>query len=285
MRILVVDGPGAHPESYARVLGRALHGLGHVVIVHPQRDAGTSWPARYRLRKKAAEAIQVHQPDVVHVLSRDPGFVDVYTRHGVPVVHTGDGRLSRADWTVVPTRAALNEAAGAGEGLDVPVGRLPFAAELAPVPELYGQFGLALAPAGDARAEVWIQDAARLAPFVPLRRQGDVAEARFILAVASKPGAWPPGISDAMAGGRPVLTFWGGASQEFVLEGVTGFMSAPGDTASLANHMIWLWDHPEDALRMGAEALKHAKEHFAPEPHARTLVRWYLRAGVSRLAV
>ena len=34
MRILIVDGPGSQPESYARVLGRALHALGHVIIVH-----------------------------------------------------------------------------------------------------------------------------------------------------------------------------------------------------------------------------------------------------------
>lgn len=285
MKVLIVDGPGAHPVTYARVLGRALHGLGHVIIVHPQRDASASWPARYRLRRKAAEAIELHQPDVLHVLARDPRFVDVYLKHGVPVIHTGEGRLSRADWSVVPTLAALNQAAGAGEGLDVQVGRLPFASEVAEASDLYGQFALALAPAGDAKAEAWIAAAAAKAPFVPLRREGDVREARFVLAMASKPGAWPPGISETMAAGRPVIAFWGGPAQEFVVEGVTGFLSAPGDTDSVAAHMAWLWDHPEDALKMGVESIKHAKEHFAPDDHAKTLVRWYLRAGVSRLAV
>ena len=286
MRILIVDGPGSHPDTYARVLARALHDLGHVIVVHPQRDAGTSWPARHRLRKHAAEALKIHQPDVVHVIARDAGFADTYLNLGVPVIHTGEGKLSRADCCVVATRGALNEAAGAGEGLNVHVGRLPFAAEVAAEPpELYGQYALALSPAGDAKAEAWIEEAAWSVPYVPLRREGDVREARFVVAMASRPGAWPGGISDAMAAGRPVIAFWGGAAQEFVLEGVTGFLSAPGDTASLASHMGWLWDHPEDALRMGAESVRHAKEHFAPEIHALTLVLCYLRSGVSRLAV
>ncbi|HEX7897413.1 MAG TPA: glycosyltransferase [Planctomycetota bacterium] len=285
MKILIVDGPGSHPETYARVLCRALHDLGHVIVVHPQRDAGSSWPARHRLRKHAAEAIQIHQPDVVHVLARDAGFVDTYLKHGVPVIHTGEGRLSRADWGIVATRGALNEVAGGGEGLDIHVGRLPFASEISPAPELYGQYALALAPAGDAKAEAWIEKAAWEVPYIPMRREGDPREARFVVAMASTPSAWPSGISDAMAAGRPVIAFWGGAAQEFVLEGVTGFLSAPGDTKSLASHMAFLWDHPEDALRMGGESIRHAREHFAPEVHARTLVRWYLRAGVSRLAV
>ena len=285
MRILIVDGPGAHPESYARVLGRALHELGHVIIVHPQRNAGSSWPARHRLRKHAAEAIQIHQPDVIHVLARDTGFVDTYLKHGVPVIHTGEGRLSRADWGVVATRGALNEAAGAGEGLDAHVGRLPFAAEISEPTDVCGSFALALAPDGDAKAEAWIEEAAQAVPHVPLRGEGDPREARFVVTMASNPSAWPRGLSDAMAAGRPVIAFWGGAAQEYVLEGVTGFLSAPGDTASLAAHMAFLWDHPEDALRMGGESIRHAREHFAPEIHARMLVRWYLRAGVSRLAV
>ncbi len=285
MRILIVDGPGSQPESYARVLGRALHALGHVIIVHPQRDAGSSWPARHRFRKHAAETLQIHQPDVVHVIARDPWLVDAFAGRGVPVIHTGEGRIARADWSVVPTKAALNEAAGSGEGLEVRVGRLPFAAECSAEPELYGSYALALAPAGDAAAESWLEETAWKVPFVPFRREGDPAEARFVLAMASSIGAWPCGIGEAMAAGRPVIASWAGAAQDFVLEGVSGFLSAPGDTSSLAAHVAWLWDHPEDALRMGAEGRKHALELFSPEAHAKTLVRWYLRAGVSRLAV
>ena len=35
MKILIVDGPGVHPRTAARALGRGLHGKGHGVIVHP----------------------------------------------------------------------------------------------------------------------------------------------------------------------------------------------------------------------------------------------------------
>lgn len=285
MRVLIIDGPGSHPETYPRVLARSLHRLGHVVVVHPQRDLGSSWPARYRFRRHAAETLSVHQPDVVHVLAREPWVVDAFRDRGVPVIHTGDGKVTKADWSVVPTRQALNDAAGAGEGLDVCVGLMPYAAETSPEPDLYGSFALALAPDGDAEAAAWIEKAAWSVPWIPVRREGEVREARFVLALASRPSAWPRGIADAMASGRPVIASWAGAAQEFVLEGVTGFLSAPGDTASLASHMDFLWDHPEQALRMGVESLRHARDHFDPEPHAKTLVRWYLRAGVSRMVV
>ena len=285
MKILIVDGPGSQPESYARVLARALHDLGHVIIVHPQRETGSSWPARHRFRKHAVETLKIHQPDVVHVIARDPWVVDAFAGRGVPVIHTGEGKIGRADWSVVATKAALNEAAGTGEGLEVRLGRLPFAAEPSADPDLYGSYALALAPQGDAAAEAWLDETAWKVPYVPFRRDGDPAEARFVLAMASTTAAWPSGISDAMAAGRPVIATWAGAGQDLVLEGVTGFLSAPGDTLSLAAHVAWLWDHPEDALRMGVEGLKHARELFCPADHAKTLLRWYLRAGVSRMAV
>ena len=285
MRILIVDAPGSHPSSYPRVLGGALHRLGHSAIVHPAKDAAGSWPFRHRFRRHAREVLSVHQPDIVHVVSREPWVADAFVDRGVPVVHSSEGRVSRSEWVVVPTRAALNVAAGSGQDLDVQVGHLPYAMEVAPPPASFGAFVRVFVPPGDARARRWVQDAARAVPFVPLRDDGDPREARAVLALASDPGAWPTGVVEAMAAGRPVITGWSGPSQEFVLEGVTGFLSAPGDVPSIAAHLAFLWDHPEDALRMGGEASEQARDELDPAAHAKILVRWYLRAGVSRLAV
>ena len=285
MRILIVDAPGAHPESYPRVLGTALHRLGHSAIVHPAKDATGPWPFRHKFRRHAREVLAVHKPDIVHVISREPWVADAFVARGAPVFNSSEGRVSRSEWVVVPTRAALNVAAGSGQDLDVQVGRLPYALEVAPAPASFGSFVRVFAPRGDARAARWVKEAAQAAPFVPIRLEGDVREARAVLSLASDPGAWPAGVPEAMAAGRPVVTTWSGPAQEFVLEGVTGFLSAPGDVKSIAAHLAFLWDHPEDARRMGAEGAESAKEEFDPAAHAKMLVRWYLRAGVSRLAV
>ena len=97
--------------------------------------------------------------------------------------------------------------------------------------------------------------------------------------------SWPAGLAEAMAAGRAVIAGWNGAATEFVLEGVNGYLSAPGDVASLAAHLRFLWDQPDEAAKMGFASREEAKAHFGAEEQVRTLMRWYLRAGVSRLAV
>jgi hypothetical protein len=285
MKILIVDGPGTHPLTYATSLGGALHRLGHGVIVHPHKDVRDSWPSRHSLNRHARKVLEVHQPDVVHVISRAAWFAKAFSGRGIPIVHSAEDRAWTADWVVAPSRVALDRIAGSGEGVDLRVGRLPYAIDRSPLPESYGAYALASVPAGDAVAAKWVEEAAWSLPFLPLRTEGDPREARFVIALSSGSEPWPGGVAEAMAAGRPVIAHWGGAASEFVLEGVTGFLSASGDVASLRAQMEYLWDHPEEARRMGAEASKHAKEHFDPEVHAKALIRWYLRAGVSRLAV
>lgn len=285
MRILIVDGPGHHPAFYPRVLGAAFHRRGHGVIVHPAKDVATSWPGRHAFRRRAREVMSVHQPDVVHVVSSEPWMAESFLGRGVPVVHSGEGRCGRADWSVVPTRSALNRAAGDGAGPDFRIGLLPYAFDLAAGAGGEGDFALAFVPAGDAEARRRLNALRIELPEIPIRDSGDAREARLVMALGSDGEAWPAGVGEGLSAGRPVLASWGGAAQEFLLEGVTGFMSAPGDLKSLAAQAKVLWDQPEERARMGAEALRHAHEHFDAEAHAKAVQRWYLRAGASRLAV
>ncbi len=285
MRILIVEGPGTRPAAYARVLGDALKHLGHRSVVRPLGDLTGSWSERRDMARVAGVMLESVRPDIVHALTSETWVAEAFVDRGVPVVHTAGDRPSRADWVVAPSRVGLDRIAGAGEGLDYRVGLLPYAAEIHPQNASYGRNALAVMDPADAEAGEWLEEAAWSVPWIPISDSGDPADARFVISVSSRPAAWQPGIAEAMTAGRPVIATWGGAAPEFVREAVTGYLSAPGDVESLVKHMDYLWDRPEQARRMGREAQELAFEFFDPEAHARTLLRWYLRAGVSRLAV
>ena len=72
MKILIIEGPGRHPESYARSLGGALHQLGHVAIVHPLRRKLRSWGVKHYVSRESKKIIEAHHPDIIHVISSEP---------------------------------------------------------------------------------------------------------------------------------------------------------------------------------------------------------------------
>jgi glycosyltransferase involved in cell wall biosynthesis len=162
---------------------------------------------------------------------------------------------------------------------------LPYPCEIGDDVPGVGDFVLALADKKDKTARKWIADAAALHPDIPIRFEGQPAEARFVVSMSSQEEIWPTGLAEAMSAGRAIISGWNGAATEFVLEGVNGFLSAPGDVASLGNHLRYLWDQPDEAAKMGFASRDEAKGHFSGEEQVKTLMRWYLRAGVSRLAV
>lgn len=285
MKILIVEGPGRHPESYPRALGGALHRQGHVAVVHPLGDPGRRWAPRLSLARHARKLLEVHAPDIVHVVSSEPWIADAFTGRGTPVIHSTEDRASTADVIIVPTRIALATLTGLPVGAEHRVVQHPYAVTADGESTGYGSCGLATFDPADADAAAWVEQACERHPFLPVRTEGDVEDARFVIVASTRRQAWVPGLAEAMAAGRPVLAGWVGVPPEYVLEGVTGFLSEPGDVASLAAQMAWLWDHPEEARRMGEEARRRAVPHFDPELHARAVVRLYLRAGASRLAV
>src|SRR5439155_22268796 len=94
-----------------------------------------------------------------------------------------------------------------------------------------GSYVLARFDPQDEDAARWVEEAAARLPDVPVRDEGDVRGARFLLYASSRPEAWPAGVAEAMAAGRPVIASWAGAASEFVGEAVSGFLYAPGDAA------------------------------------------------------
>jgi hypothetical protein len=285
MKILIVDGPGVHPRSAARALGSGLHAKGHGVIVHPIQMEKLGWFKRQALERRASQVLGVHEPDVVHVLSSEPWIADAFTGRGVSVVHSALGEMSRADWVVAPSRQALARMGGQAPSSENRASVFPYPIVIGEAPVHPGGYVLAHVPKGDKTARKWITEAGAIHRDIPIRFEGSPEDARIVVSMTSREELWPTGVAEAMAAGRPVIAGWNGVASEFVLEGVTGYLSAPGDIKSLAMHLQVLWSKPEEAVTLGLAGRDEAATHFGSEEQVRTLLRWYLRAGVSRLAV
>lgn len=284
MKILVIDGPGVHPRSAARALGAALHAKGHGVIVHPIQLKDLGWFPRHGIQRRVAKILSVHAPDVIHVFSSEPWIADAFTGHGISVVHSTLNEASHADWVIAPSQKARASMAGRGPG-DNLASCLPYPVEIGDDVPGTGDFVLALVDRKDRTARKWVAEAGALHKDIPIRYEGHPSEARFVISLSSREEIWPAGLAESMAAGRAIISGWNGAATEFVLEGVNGYLSAPGDVTSLAAHLRCLWDQPDEAAKMGFASREEAKMHFGGEELVRTLVRWYIRAGVSRLAV
>lgn len=285
MKILIIDGPGIHPRTSARALGSGLHAKGHVVIVHPIQMEKLGWFKSQALEKRAAEVLKVHEPDVVHVLTSEPWVADAFTGRGVSVIHSGFDRMSRADWVVAPSKQALAKMGAQGRAVENRASVFPYPIVVGDTPDNPGSYVLAHVPKGDKTARKWISEAGALHKDIPIRFEGCPEEARIVVSMTSRVELWPTGVAEAMAAGRPVIAGWNGVASEFVLEGVTGYLSAPGDVKSLAMHLRVLWSKPEEAVTLGLAGRDEAEGHFGGEEQVRTLLRWYLRAGVSRMAM
>jgi len=284
MKILIVHGPGDHPTSYPEALAAELGRLQCDPTVRRLPDTG-SWASRLRLAAAARRMIGDSGSEIVHVISPYASVAEAFTGYGASVVHSTIDRPSKSDWVIAPSREAFARVRKKGKFLDYRVACLPFALDPGEAAFGAGSYALARLDPADRVAARWVEEAALAAPDVPVRDEGDVREARFLIYASSHPEAWPSGVAEALAVGRPVIATWGGAASEFVGEAVSGFLCAPGDTAGLAANMDYLWTHPGESLFMGIQAREEAKELFGAEAHAKTLIKLYLRAGASRLAV
>lgn len=70
---------------------------------------------------------------------------------------------------------------------------------------------------------------------------------------------------EAMACGTPVIGADVGGIKYSVVHGQTGYLVPPKDPAALAARLADLYCQPEHARRMGAQALRRAREHFTWE--------------------
>jgi glycosyltransferase involved in cell wall biosynthesis len=68
-------------------------------------------------------------------------------------------------------------------------------------------------------------------------------------------------VLEAAASGLPVVTVRASSMPEFVKDGRTGFLAAPGDVPALAEHLVAVLSNPDLARRLGRGALVLARHH------------------------
>jgi len=76
-----------------------------------------------------------------------------------------------------------------------------------------------------------------------------------------------------MAAGKPVVATAVGGNPEAVLHGVTGLLVPPRDGHALAEAVLWLVEHPDEAAAFGRAGRERAAQHF----DLRVMVRQYER--------
>jgi len=85
------------------------------------------------------------------------------------------------------------------------------------------------------------------------------------------------GVSLLEAGsyGVPIVATNVGGIPEIVQDGVTGFLVPPRDSEALAEKIIHVLDHPQEARKMGENAREKIKNHFSVQDMAKSYTRLY----------
>jgi glycosyltransferase involved in cell wall biosynthesis len=136
-----------------------------------------------------------------------------------------------------------------------------------------------IAGEGELRAEL-----ERLAaPFgehvVFLGEVSEIPELLASLAVFAFPSLYEGfsvAVVEAQAAGVPVVATPVGAIRETVVDGETGYLVAVGDAAALAERIVHVLDHPDEARRVAAEARRRAQA-FSEERMVAETVALYER--------
>jgi Glycosyltransferase len=74
-------------------------------------------------------------------------------------------------------------------------------------------------------------------------------------------------VVEAMATGTPVVGSCVGGIPEMVQDGLTGFLVPPGDEEALAERLLWLLKHPQEAEDMSRRAREFARSFFSSEAY------------------
>lgn len=74
--------------------------------------------------------------------------------------------------------------------------------------------------------------------------------------------AWSRVVPEAYASRCPVVASAVGGLPEIVWPGDTGWLAPAQDVAGFANHLAWIWSHPEQAARIADQARTFADRHL-----------------------
>lgn len=92
-----------------------------------------------------------------------------------------------------------------------------------------------------------------------------VAAAFDVYVVPSRYEGLGRAVTEAMASGRAVVATAVNGLPDLVTPGATGLLAAPSDPQSLADAVLWMLDHREEAEEMGRCGRERVREHFSPK--------------------
>ena len=130
-----------------------------------------------------------------------------------------------------------------------------------------------------------IADAVKFTGWVGPSGKRALLESAAVFALPSYDEALPMSLLEAMGAGVPVIASPVGGVHEAVVDGVSGFLVAPGDTHTLERLLGRLLADRALAARIGAAGRESVRARYAPDravPHIETL---YAAIGMPRLAV
>jgi glycosyltransferase involved in cell wall biosynthesis len=113
----------------------------------------------------------------------------------------------------------------------------------------------------------------------------DLARELAEASVVAVPSLWPEPFGlvgiEALGAGRPVVASATGGVIDWLEDGRTGLLVAPGDAGALARALSELLDDPERQRIMGAAGRDAVAARFSPERHVTALLSVYERAHAS----
>jgi glycosyltransferase involved in cell wall biosynthesis len=160
----------------------------------------------------------------------------------------------------------------------------------ATVPAQFSGLRLVCAGEGDRAAvaryaeQLGIADAVKFTGWVGPSGKRALLEHAAVLALPSYDEALPMSVLEAMSAGVPVVVSPVGGLPEVVVDGVSGHLVAPGDTANLRRALARLLLDRALGERIGAAARETVRLRFSPERVLPELEALYAAAGLSSLA-
>ena len=100
----------------------------------------------------------------------------------------------------------------------------------------------------------------------------DLLNASDVLVLPSWSEALPTVLIEAGAASLPVVATKVGGTAEVVLDGQTGFLVEPGDSAEIANNLAKILENPGLARAMGNRAREKVQETFSLQRQAQSMV-------------
>jgi glycosyltransferase involved in cell wall biosynthesis len=138
---------------------------------------------------------------------------------------------------------------------------------------------------GDGPLQEFVQSCAGNSSFIEYLGQLNhtsvndfLKKARFLVFPSKLYEGLPMTILEAFSCGVPVIASDLASRVGIIRDSETGLLYSSNDPTNLASKVEWLWNHPEESVRMGHNARKEYEEKYTPERNYEMLMDIYTQA-------